>query len=101
MLRGSWSRPPTARPAPNADPRSMRGAVLRREPHLRTTVIFVKPEEPFLWYRVRRPPRVRLYVRPTPWGCGVSTVHVSVTVDGTTYERDVEPRRLLVHLLRD
>jgi carbon-monoxide dehydrogenase small subunit len=31
----------------------------------------------------------------------VSTVHVSVTVDGTTYERDVEPRRLLVHLLRD
>jgi len=31
----------------------------------------------------------------------VSTVHVSVTVDGTAYERDVEPRRLLVHLLRD
>jgi len=31
----------------------------------------------------------------------VSTVHVSVRVDGTTYERDVEPRRLLVHLLRD
>ena len=31
----------------------------------------------------------------------MSTVHVSVTVDGTTYERDVEPRRLLVHFLRD
>jgi aerobic carbon-monoxide dehydrogenase small subunit len=31
----------------------------------------------------------------------VSTVHISVTVDGSTYERDVEPRRLLVHLLRD
>jgi len=31
----------------------------------------------------------------------LSTVHVSVTVDGSTYERDVEPRRLLVHLLRD
>ncbi len=31
----------------------------------------------------------------------MSTVHVSVRVDGTTYERDVEPRRLLVHLLRD
>jgi aerobic carbon-monoxide dehydrogenase small subunit len=31
----------------------------------------------------------------------VSTVHVSLTVDGTAYERDVEPRRLLVHLLRD
>jgi aerobic carbon-monoxide dehydrogenase small subunit len=31
----------------------------------------------------------------------VSTVHVSVTVDGTAYERDVEPRRLLVHFLRE
>jgi carbon-monoxide dehydrogenase small subunit len=31
----------------------------------------------------------------------VSTVHVSITVDGTAYERDVEPRRLLVHFLRD
>jgi aerobic carbon-monoxide dehydrogenase small subunit len=31
----------------------------------------------------------------------VSTVHISLTVDGTVYERDVEPRRLLVHLLRD
>jgi len=28
-------------------------------------------------------------------------VRVSVTVDGTKYERDVEPRRLLVHFLRD
>ena len=26
---------------------------------------------------------------------------VSVTVNGTTYERDVEPRKLLIHLLRD
>ena len=26
---------------------------------------------------------------------------VSVTVNGTTYERDVEPRRLLIHFLRD
>ncbi len=31
----------------------------------------------------------------------MSTVHVSVSVDGTKYERDVEPRRLLVHFLRD
>ena len=31
----------------------------------------------------------------------MSTVHVSVTVDGTAYERDVEPRRLLVHFLRE
>ncbi len=31
----------------------------------------------------------------------MSTVHVSITVDGTAYERDVEPRRLLVHFLRD
>jgi carbon-monoxide dehydrogenase small subunit len=27
--------------------------------------------------------------------------HISVTVDGTTYEDDVEPRLLLVHYLRD
>lgn len=27
--------------------------------------------------------------------------HISVTVNGTTYERDVEPRMLLVHFLRD
>jgi aerobic-type carbon monoxide dehydrogenase small subunit (CoxS/CutS family) len=26
---------------------------------------------------------------------------VSVTVNGTTYERDVEPRKLLIHFLRD
>jgi aerobic carbon-monoxide dehydrogenase small subunit len=26
---------------------------------------------------------------------------VSVVVDGTTYEREVEPRRLLIHFLRD
>jgi carbon-monoxide dehydrogenase small subunit len=31
----------------------------------------------------------------------VPVVRVSVTVDGTKYERDVEPRRLLVHFLRD
>ena len=31
----------------------------------------------------------------------MSTVHVSVTVDGTAYQRDVEPRRLLVHFLRE
>ncbi|MFI5099506.1 MAG: 2Fe-2S iron-sulfur cluster-binding protein [Actinomycetes bacterium] len=31
----------------------------------------------------------------------MSTVHVSVTVDGAKYEREVEPRRLLVHFLRD
>ena len=31
----------------------------------------------------------------------MSTVHVSMTVDGVRYERDVEPRRLLVHHLRD
>lgn len=29
------------------------------------------------------------------------TVHISVEVNGTTYERDVEPRLLLVHFLRD
>lgn len=29
------------------------------------------------------------------------TEHISVTVNGTTYERDVEPRMLLVHFLRD
>lgn len=34
-------------------------------------------------------------------GVLVSTVHVSVTVDGHTYESDVEPRQLLVHHLRD
>jgi carbon-monoxide dehydrogenase small subunit len=28
-------------------------------------------------------------------------VHVSLQVNGTTYEREVEPRLLLVHLLRD
>jgi carbon-monoxide dehydrogenase small subunit len=27
--------------------------------------------------------------------------HISVTVNGTTYEKDVEPRTLLVHFLRD
>jgi carbon-monoxide dehydrogenase small subunit len=31
----------------------------------------------------------------------VSTIHVAVTVNGTRIERDVEPRRLLVHFLRD
>ena len=31
----------------------------------------------------------------------MSTVHVSVKVDGMDYEADVEPRRLLVHFLRD
>ena len=31
----------------------------------------------------------------------MKTVHISVTVDGSAYEADVEPRRLLVHLLRD
>ncbi len=44
---------------------------------------------------------MRLYVLQTRWGCPLSTVHVSVTVDGTKYDRDVEPRRLLVHFLRD
>jgi len=44
---------------------------------------------------------VRLYVLQTRWGCPLSTVHVSVTVDGTKYDREVEPRRLLVHFLRD
>jgi aerobic carbon-monoxide dehydrogenase small subunit len=34
-------------------------------------------------------------------GVSVSTVHVTMTVDGVRYERDVEPRRLLVHHLRD
>jgi aerobic carbon-monoxide dehydrogenase small subunit len=28
-------------------------------------------------------------------------VNVAVTVNGTTYERDVEPRKLLIHFLRD
>ena len=31
----------------------------------------------------------------------MSTIHVAVTVNGTSYERDVEPRRLLVHFLRE
>jgi aerobic carbon-monoxide dehydrogenase small subunit len=31
----------------------------------------------------------------------VSTIHVAVTVNGKSYERDVEPRRLLVHFLRE
>ena len=31
----------------------------------------------------------------------MSTVRISVTVDGQRYESDVEPRRLLVHHLRD
>jgi aerobic carbon-monoxide dehydrogenase small subunit len=31
----------------------------------------------------------------------VASVRVSLTVNGTTYEREVEPRLLLVHLLRD
>ncbi|HKS77642.1 MAG TPA: 2Fe-2S iron-sulfur cluster-binding protein, partial [Gaiellaceae bacterium] len=26
---------------------------------------------------------------------------IAVTVNGTTYERDVEPRKLLIHFLRD
>ena len=29
------------------------------------------------------------------------TEHITVTVNGTTYDRDVEPRMLLVHFLRD
>ena len=29
------------------------------------------------------------------------TEHVSVTVNGTTYEKDVEPRMLLVHFIRE
>lgn len=29
------------------------------------------------------------------------TEHITVTVNGTTYDRDVEPRILLVHFLRD
>jgi carbon-monoxide dehydrogenase small subunit len=28
-------------------------------------------------------------------------VHVSIEVNGTTYEREVEPRQLLVHFIRD
>jgi aerobic-type carbon monoxide dehydrogenase small subunit (CoxS/CutS family) len=28
-------------------------------------------------------------------------MNVTVTVNGTTYERDVEPRKLLIHFLRD
>ncbi|HVS85242.1 MAG TPA: (2Fe-2S)-binding protein [Gaiellaceae bacterium] len=28
-------------------------------------------------------------------------MNVTVTIDGTTYERDVEPRKLLIHFLRD
>jgi carbon-monoxide dehydrogenase small subunit len=31
----------------------------------------------------------------------VSTVRISITVDGQAYESDVEPRQLLVHHLRD
>ncbi len=31
----------------------------------------------------------------------MTTSHVSVTVNGRQYERDVEPRRLLVHFLRE
>jgi carbon-monoxide dehydrogenase small subunit len=31
----------------------------------------------------------------------VSTIHVAVTVNGARIERDVEPRRLLVHFLRE
>jgi carbon-monoxide dehydrogenase small subunit len=31
----------------------------------------------------------------------MSTIHVAVTVNGRAYERDVEPRRLLVHFLRE
>jgi len=34
-------------------------------------------------------------------GVRVSTVRISVTVDGRRYESDVEPRQLLVHHLRD
>ncbi|MCB0155543.1 MAG: (2Fe-2S)-binding protein [Anaerolineae bacterium] len=29
------------------------------------------------------------------------TEHISVTVNGTTYEKEVEPRMLLVHFIRD
>ena len=32
---------------------------------------------------------------------GASTKHISVNVDGTQYEGDVEPRTLLVHWLRE
>jgi aerobic carbon-monoxide dehydrogenase small subunit len=28
-------------------------------------------------------------------------MNISVTVNGTTYERDVEPRKLLIHFIRD
>ena len=28
-------------------------------------------------------------------------MNVSITINGTTYERDIEPRMLLVHFLRD
>src|SRR5260370_38861151 len=28
-------------------------------------------------------------------------MEIAVTVNGTTYERDVEPRKLLIHFLRD
>ncbi len=31
----------------------------------------------------------------------MSTIHVAVTVNGARVERDVEPRRLLVHFLRE
>ncbi|HVQ21898.1 MAG TPA: (2Fe-2S)-binding protein, partial [Candidatus Saccharimonadia bacterium] len=31
----------------------------------------------------------------------MSTIHISVTVNGEAREADVEPRLLLVHLLRD
>ncbi len=34
-------------------------------------------------------------------GGGGPLMDVSVTVNGTTYERDVEPRKLLIHFLRD
>jgi carbon-monoxide dehydrogenase small subunit len=37
----------------------------------------------------------------TRLGVRVSTVHITVTVDGRAYESDVEPRQLLVHHLRD
>jgi len=43
----------------------------------------------------RRPPH------PSGGGLMPDPVRVSLTVNGRTYERDVEPRLLLVHLLRD
>ena len=47
--------------------------------------------------------------RPLRWSCGISpneettvmTERIRVEVNGTTYEREVEPRRLLVHFLRE